>query len=83
MSTLASDIERSISSLDSKSAAAVEVLLSDILRLVHVKAKAQDPDAQLDANGWPVGHFQKFVGCLAGEEWEPSPDPPPEPSPEW
>ena len=35
--------------------------------------------AAVDANGWPIGYWESVAGCLAGEEWEPSDDPPPEP----
>jgi hypothetical protein len=33
--------------------------------------------------GWPAGYFEKYAGCLAGDDWEPPTDPPPERTPEW
>jgi len=33
----------------------------------------------VDAKGWPVGHFERYAGCLAGDDWRPPVDPPPEP----
>jgi hypothetical protein len=36
----------------------------------------------VDAKGWPAGYFEKYAGCLAGDDWQPPADPPPEPAPE-
>ena len=35
------------------------------------------------AQGWPVGYFEKYPGCLAGDNWQPPADPPPERTPAW
>ena len=36
-----------------------------------------------DAQAWPAGYFEKFPGCLAGDDWQPPADPPPERSSDW
>ncbi len=64
--------------LDSHSASALERLVRDAMALAR---SARRTDA-VDANGWPVGYFEKYTGCLAGDDWQPPADPPPEPSPE-
>lgn len=43
-------------------------------------AKALPPNGSED---WPVGYFEKYAGCLAGDDWQPPADPPPERPPEW
>lgn len=78
MSTLATDLQTTIDGLDSESAIKLERLVRDAMALAQ-PAKAKP--VAVDANGWPVGHFEKFAGCLAGEAWEPPADPPPGPNP--
>ena len=79
MSTLVADLQTTLDKLDSDSATKLERLVRDAMALAQLsKAK---PIA-VDANGWPVGHFEKYAGCLAGEVWDPPADPPPEPNPE-
>lgn len=36
----------------------------------------------VDVKGWPIGHFEKHAGCLAGDDWQPPVDPRPEPTEE-
>ena len=79
MSTLTTDLQAAIAELDPDSATKLERLVRDAMALAQ-PAKAKS--GEVDAKGWPVGHFQKYEGCLAGEEWEPPADPPPEPTPE-
>ena len=80
MSTLTSDLQATIEELDPDSAIKLERLVRDAIALARpAKSKA----GPVDAHGWPVGHFEKYAGCLAGEEWEPPADPPPEPTPDW
>jgi hypothetical protein len=80
MSTLTVDLQATLRKLDPDSASKLERLVRDAMAL----ADGSPPrSGEVDANGWPVGHFEKFAGCLAGEDWEPPADPPPEPSPEW
>ena len=80
MSTLTSDLQATIEELDPTSAAKLERLVRDAIALARPSKSQSDP---VDANGWPVGHFEKYAGILAGEEWEPPADPPPEPTPDW
>ena len=48
-------------------------------------ARALPPSIPLPSNtqGWPVGYFEKYPGCLAGDDWQPPADPPPERTPDW
>ena len=80
MSTLTLDLQTTLKGLDADSASKLERLVRDAIDLAQPsKAKSGD----VDAHGWPVGHFEKYAGCLAGEVWDPPSDPPPEPTPEW
>jgi hypothetical protein len=77
--SIASDLEFALRQLDSHSAALLEQLVRDALALVQ-----ESPDGKkgpVDEKGWPVDHFAKYAGCLAGDNWEPPADPPPEPLP--
>ena len=80
MSTVTLDLQATLAELDADSAAKLERLVRDAIALAK-PSKAKP--VEVDAKGWPVGHFEKFAGCLAGEEWDPPADPPPEPVPEW
>jgi len=77
MSSIAQDLQATIEELDPESASKLERLVREAIAL----ARRSGSTPAVDANGWPVGHFAKFAGCLAGEEWEPPADPPPEASP--
>ena len=79
MSTLAADLQTTIDELDPDSAIKLERLVRDAMALAQpVKSKS----GAVGANGWPVGHFEKYAGCLAGEVWDPPADPPPAAPPE-
>lgn len=78
MSTLAADLQTTLKQLDPDSASKLERLVRDAMELAQPRKSPA-----VDANGWPIGHFEKFAGCLAGEDWDPPADPPPEPTPEW
>jgi hypothetical protein len=80
MSTLTQDLQATLEQLDADSASKLERLVRDAMALAQ---PAKVKSGELDAKGWPVGHFEKYAGCLAGEEWVPPADPPPEPTPEW
>ena len=80
MSTLAVDLQATLKELDPDSALKLERLVRDAIALAQPSKSKPGP---VDAKGWPVGHFEKFAGCLAGEEWEPPDDPPPELVPDW
>ena len=82
MSSIASELERELNRLDHASATLLEQLVRDALALVRQKGPERVGGA-VDSRGWPVGHFEKFAGCLAGDDWEPPADPPPEPTPDW
>jgi len=81
MSTLTVDLQATIKELDSDSATKLERLVRDAMALARPVRRGTAGGA-VDKNGWPVGHFEKYAGCLAGEEWEPPADPPPEQTPE-
>jgi len=74
MSAIAIELEQTLASLDSTQATLLERLVSDALKLV--KAKSSPPS--VDANGWPLGHFEKYAGSFAHETLEEPVDLPPE-----
>jgi hypothetical protein len=80
MITVTLDLQATHRQLDADSASRLERLVRDAIELA--KPSKATP-VEVDAKGWPVGHFEKFAGCLAGEDWYPPADPPPEPTPEW
>ena len=80
MSTLTLDLQAILEKLDSDSASKLERLVRDAIDLAQ---PSKAVPVEVDAKGWPVGHFEKFAGCLAGEQWDPPLDSPPEPTPEW
>jgi hypothetical protein len=80
MSTLTLDLQATLKELDSESASKLERLVRDAIDLAQ-PSKAKP--VEVDAHGWPVGYWEKFAGCLAGEQWDLPEDPPPEPTPEW
>ena len=85
MSALTLEITETLNALDPKRARALERAIHELLVVVRPDAAIGDsqlPQAgAVDANGWPIGYWEQFAGCLEGEEWDPSPDPPPEPHP--
>lgn len=80
MSTVTLDLQTTLKNLDAQAASKLERLVRDAIDLAQ-PAKGK-PD-EVDAKGWPLGYFEKFAGCMAGEEWDIPEDSPPEPSPEW
>ena len=80
MSTLTLDLQATLKELDPDSATKLERLVRDAMALAE---PPKTKPVAVDAKGWPVGHFEKFAGCLAGEQWDLPDDPPPEPTPEW
>ncbi len=80
MSTLTADLQDTLKKLDPDAASKLERLVRDAMDL----AGPTPPKAgAVDANGWPLGYWEKFSGCLAGEQWDLPDDPPPEPTPDW
>jgi len=82
MSGITLELEQALHQLDPKSATLLEQLVRDALALVR-QSGDQAGHGPLDALGWPVGHFEKYAGSLAGDDWQPPADPPPEPTPTW
>ena len=80
MSALTKELEQTLRELDGHSALALERLVRDAITLAR-PAQSNGTTA-LDAKGWPMGYFEKYAGCLAGDDWQPPADPSPEPSPE-
>lgn len=74
------DLEASLKELDPASAARLERLVRDAIALAQ-PAKADS--AEVDSNGWPIGYWEKYAGCLAGEQWDLPVDRPPTPNPKW
>ncbi len=80
MSKVTLDLQASLKQLDADSATKLERLVRDAIELAQ-PSKAKPVD--VDAKGWPVGYWEKFAGCMAGEDWDIPHDPTPEPTPEW
>ena len=80
MSTLTSDLQATIAAIDRDSATKLERLVRDAMALAQ---PSKVKPVGVDAKGWPVGYWEKFAGCLAGEQWDLPGDPPPEPVPKW
>ena len=81
MSTLALDLQSTLTALDADSATRLERLVRDAIALVRPSPKPEP--AGVDANGWPVGYFDRTFGCLADQEFEAPDDPPAELLKEW
>ena len=73
MSAVPQELEETLSLLDSQSASALERLVRDAMALV----RSAKQTGEVDAKGWPVGYFEKYTGCLAGDDWAPPPEPTP------
>lgn len=85
MNDVALELEKTLRRLDRRSAAALEQAVRGVLALAAERptpGNGATNDA-VDANGWPIGYFEKHVGALADDDWEPPADPPPEPAPKW
>jgi hypothetical protein len=79
MSAIALQLEQTLASLDPSQASALERLVRDAMDLVRARPRVA-ATAGVDANGWPVGHFEKYAGAFANEPFDESPDSPPEPN---
>jgi hypothetical protein len=78
MCSLTLEITATLQSPDPKRAQALERAIHDLLIVVRPDPGSADtPPANsgVDANGWPSGYWEKFAGCLAGQEWEAQPEP--------
>ena len=80
MSTLTLDLQAILEKLDSDSASKLERLVRDAIDLAR---PSKATPVEVDAKGWPLGYWEKFAGCMAGEQWDLPDDPPAEPTPEW
>ena len=85
MSILEAEITETLKSLDPLRAKAFERAIHELLVVVRPDANTGEPGPPppvgVDANGWPVGYWEKFAGCWADLEFEAPDDPPPEPHP--
>jgi hypothetical protein len=79
MSAIALKLQETLASLDPAEATLLERLVNDALALVKRRAPAK-PNGAVDANGWPVGHFEKYAGIFANEPFDMPEDSPPEPN---
>ena len=77
MSAIALKLQQTLASLDPADATLLERLVDDALALVQPRT-AKPGQSAVDANGWPVGHFEKYAGAFANEPFDESPDSPPE-----
>ncbi len=79
MSTIALRLEQTLAALDPAEATLLERLVDDALALVKDRT-GQPTAATVDANGWPVGHFDRYAGSFASEPLDEPADSPPEPN---
>lgn len=79
MSAVALKLQQTLATLDPAEASLLERLVDDALALVQ-KRPNKKPDGAVDANGWPVGHFEKYAGIFANEPFDMPVDTPPEPN---
>lgn len=82
MSVIALELDRTLASLDSQSAAALERLVRDALALASPR-NARATGSATDAIGWPAGYFDETAGSFATEPLEAPADPPPAANPSW
>ncbi len=75
MSVIASELEQRLLELDAESAAKLEKVVRDLIDF----SRSDRKEPAKDANGWPVGHFEKYAGCLEGDPLEAPDDPRPSP----
>ena len=80
ISSLTLELQTTLKELDSDSATKLERLVRDAIALAK---PSKTKPVEVDAKGRPVGYFEKFAGCMAGEQWDIPDDPPPETTPEW
>jgi hypothetical protein len=82
MSSVGLELDQALRRLDVGSATLLEQLVRDALALAQ-KQNATAQSIAVDPLGWPVGHFEKYAGSLAGDDWQPPADRPPESGPVW
>lgn len=79
MSVIASELEQRLLELDAESATKLENVVRDLIDA----SREDESKPETDANGWPLGYFEKYAGCFEGEPLEAPDDPPPDPLLEW
>lgn len=82
MSVIALELEETLATLDSHSAATLERLVRDAIDLASSR---ESPTAKraTDANGWPIGYFEDTAGSFTAEPLEAPDDPPPTSNASW
>ena len=80
MTDVTLELERTLNQLDSQSATLLERLVRDALALVRQKNPSS---GAVDANGWPVGYFERTAGSFADEPFDLPDDLPPTENPKW
>ena len=68
MSTLAVDLQTTLNQLVPDSASKLERWVRDAIDLAQ---PSKTKLGAVDTNGWPIGYWEKFSGCLAGAQWDP------------
>ena len=83
MSTLRTEIAETLLTLSEEDADAMAAVLQQALlrRRALEKRPPRAPSIPRDANGWPIGYWEKFAGSWADLVFEAPDDPPPEPHP--
>lgn len=82
MSALEIQISETLKSLDPPRARAFERAMYELLSVVRPDTvELAQRTTAVDANGWPLGYWDRFAGCWADLEYEAPADPAPEPHP--
>jgi hypothetical protein len=83
MSTLTIELSDELAARLEAVSAALKVRPAQWATEVVARALPRDLSDLPAGNGWPAGYFEKYAGCLAGDDWQPPADPPPERTPDW
>ena len=86
MTAIATELENTLRDLDPHSARSLERVVWDVLLLArkrHGHHSVPHGNTDLDANGYPAGHFERLAGSWKDVQFALPEDPPPGPSPDW
>lgn len=78
MSTLTIEMSDELAARLEAVSAAQKVRPAEWASEAVARALLPDGSDSPDAKGWPKGYFEKYAGCLVGDNWQPPSDPPPE-----
>jgi hypothetical protein len=83
MSSVGTELERTLETLDAVSAASLERVIRDMLVFAQHRQGFLDEDAQQHVGSYPPGHFERLVGTWADLDFEHPVDSPAPAAPDW